>query len=198
MTSARSRSSVRCCPCTTHDVLRAWYEDFRERHGIRPRAVEAFHEGYAPRAVRRSYGSWLRFVDQMGDLPEPQASLVRGAAAGPAGRPPGARVPGRARDDPDDQELQDDRPPRDAERGSPPGHGHDRRSRPDRHPARAAVRPSPGGLRGSARRSSSPEASPGGQSDRRLVRRGGHPWRRVLRLRGGPFLESLRRPLASP
>jgi hypothetical protein len=74
-------------PRATPDVLRAWYEDFRERHGLRPRAVEAFHEGYTPRAVRRSYGSWLRFVDQMGDLPEPQASLVRRAAAGPAGTP---------------------------------------------------------------------------------------------------------------
>jgi len=72
-------------PMPTHDALRAWYEDFRERHGIRPRAIEAFHEGYAPRAVRRSHGSWLRFVDQMGDLAEPQASLVRGAIAGPAG-----------------------------------------------------------------------------------------------------------------
>lgn len=61
-----------------------WYEDFRERHGIRPRAVEAFHEGYAPRAVRRSHGSWLRFVDQMGDLTEPQASLVRGSTGAPA------------------------------------------------------------------------------------------------------------------
>ena len=87
MTSARSRSFARCCPMPTHDVLRAWYEDFRERHGIRPRAVEAFHEGYAPRAVRRSHGSWLRFVDQMGDLAEPQASLVRGTAAGSAGAP---------------------------------------------------------------------------------------------------------------
>ncbi|OGL19732.1 MAG: hypothetical protein A3K12_05815 [Candidatus Rokubacteria bacterium RIFCSPLOWO2_12_FULL_71_19] len=74
-------------PMPTHDVLRAWYEDFRERHGIRPRAVEAFHEGYAPRAVRQSHGSWLRFVDQMGDLGEPQASLVRGTAAPSAGTP---------------------------------------------------------------------------------------------------------------
>ncbi len=74
-------------PMPTHDVLRAWYEDFRERHGIRPRAVEAFHEGYAPRAVRRSYGSWLRFVDQMGDLSEFQAILVRGAVAKGASAP---------------------------------------------------------------------------------------------------------------
>lgn len=74
-------------PMPTHDAFRAWYGDFRERHGSRPRALEAFHEGYPPRAVRRSHGSWLRFVDQMGDLGEPQASLVRGTAAGPAGTP---------------------------------------------------------------------------------------------------------------
>jgi superfamily II DNA or RNA helicase/diadenosine tetraphosphate (Ap4A) HIT family hydrolase/HKD family nuclease len=72
-------------PRSTPDVLRAWYEDFRERHGTRPRAVEAFHEGYAPRAVRRSHRSWFRFVDQMGDLPEPQIGLVREGAAGSAG-----------------------------------------------------------------------------------------------------------------
>jgi superfamily II DNA or RNA helicase/diadenosine tetraphosphate (Ap4A) HIT family hydrolase/HKD family nuclease len=74
-------------PLPTHDALRAWYEDFRERHGMRPRAVEGFHEGYAPRAVRRSHGSWLRFVDQMGDLAEPHASLVRGLDRAPSGTP---------------------------------------------------------------------------------------------------------------
>ncbi len=74
-------------PMQTPDVLRAWYEDFRERHGIRPRAVEAFHEGYAPRTVRRSYGSWLRFVDQMGNLPEAQVTLVKGAITGHVGAP---------------------------------------------------------------------------------------------------------------
>jgi superfamily II DNA or RNA helicase len=67
----------------TPDVLRAWYEDFRERHGTRPRAIEAFHDGYAPRSVRQSHGSWLRFVDQMGDLPESQANMVKGSALGP-------------------------------------------------------------------------------------------------------------------
>jgi hypothetical protein len=74
----------------TPDVLRAWYEDFRERHGTRPRAIEAFHDGYAPRAVRQSYGSWLRFVDQMGDLTESQANMVKGIASGPGEAP---RVP---------------------------------------------------------------------------------------------------------
>src|SRR5215475_1994055 len=59
------------------DVLRAWYEDFRERTGLRPRAIEAFHEGYGPRSVRPSHGSWLRFVDRMGDLEKDQEILVR-------------------------------------------------------------------------------------------------------------------------
>lgn len=66
-------------PTQSLDTIRAWYEDFRERQGARPRAVEALHEGYAPRSLRRAYGSWLRFVDQMGNLAEIQASLLRGA-----------------------------------------------------------------------------------------------------------------------
>lgn len=74
-------------PAPTHDALRAWYEDFRERHGTRPRATEAFHEGYAPRAVRRSHGSWLRFVDHMGDFTETHVSLVRSTVKGLAGAP---------------------------------------------------------------------------------------------------------------
>jgi superfamily II DNA or RNA helicase/HKD family nuclease len=112
-------------PLQTHDALRAWYEDFRERHGVRPRAVQAFHEGYAPRAVRRSHGSWLRFVDRMGDLAPSQASLVRGGG-GAHWQPTGPRLPRRARDDPHDQELQDGGAPRDAQRGSPPGGDRDR------------------------------------------------------------------------
>jgi len=64
-------------PRSTPDVLQAWYEDFRERHSVRPRAIEAFHEGYGPRSVRPSHGSWLRFVDRMGDLEKDQASLVQ-------------------------------------------------------------------------------------------------------------------------
>ncbi len=72
-------------PTRTPDALRAWYEDFRELHGARPRAMEALHEGYQPRAVRRTHGSWLQFVDQMGDLTESQGLLVRGRVLGSAG-----------------------------------------------------------------------------------------------------------------
>ena len=50
------------------EALRLYYEDFRERYGSRPSASEAFHDSYSPRSARRTYGSWLRFVDSMGDL----------------------------------------------------------------------------------------------------------------------------------
>lgn len=57
-------------------ALSTWYADFRERHGTRPLAVEAFHDGYVPRSARRSDGSWLRLVHRMGDLEPAQVSLV--------------------------------------------------------------------------------------------------------------------------
>jgi superfamily II DNA or RNA helicase/HKD family nuclease len=53
----------------TPDVLRSYYETFRDLHGRRPTASEALHDRYSPRAVGRGYGSWLRFVESMGDLP---------------------------------------------------------------------------------------------------------------------------------
>lgn len=59
------------------DALRWWYIDFRERRGDRPTAVEAFHEGYNPRSVRKDHGFWLRFVDAMGDL-EPVGRVLLG------------------------------------------------------------------------------------------------------------------------
>jgi superfamily II DNA or RNA helicase/HKD family nuclease len=54
------------------DRLRAYYIDFRERHGVRPTAVEAYHDGYDPRSARTSYGSWLKLVRSFGDLNDPQ------------------------------------------------------------------------------------------------------------------------------
>jgi superfamily II DNA or RNA helicase/HKD family nuclease/diadenosine tetraphosphate (Ap4A) HIT family hydrolase len=58
------------------DALRAHYLDFRERNGHRPTATEIFHEGYNPRSLRDSHGSWLLFVRAMGDLSEPQQQAV--------------------------------------------------------------------------------------------------------------------------
>lgn len=58
--------------------LRAYYIDFVEREGVRPLAVEAFHDGFAPQSARRGYGSWLSFVNTMGGLsPSEQQALHR-------------------------------------------------------------------------------------------------------------------------
>jgi superfamily II DNA or RNA helicase/HKD family nuclease len=58
------------------DAIQAHYLDFRERHGQRPSASEMFRDGFTPRALRSSHGSWLRFVQAMGDLsPDEIAAL---------------------------------------------------------------------------------------------------------------------------
>jgi superfamily II DNA or RNA helicase len=58
-------------PMSNEDV-QIFYEDFRERQGTRPTASEMFHAGYNPRLLRKSHGSWFRFVGGMGDLSESQ------------------------------------------------------------------------------------------------------------------------------
>ena len=50
------------------EALEAYYRDFRERQGKRPTASELYHEGFNPRSLRPSHGSWLLFVKSMGDL----------------------------------------------------------------------------------------------------------------------------------
>ena len=57
----------------TTDALRRYYEDFVELHGLRPRAIEAFHDGYTPRAMRPRHGSWLGFIASMQGLGEEQS-----------------------------------------------------------------------------------------------------------------------------
>ena len=57
-------------------ALRRHYEEFRELHGVRPTAAEVYHAGYSPRAARSTEGSWLRLVQEMGDLDEAQARLL--------------------------------------------------------------------------------------------------------------------------
>ena len=58
------------------EALRAYYVDFKERHGVRPSAGEAYHDGYDPKAVRAAYGSWLEFVKSMGDLTSAQEAAL--------------------------------------------------------------------------------------------------------------------------
>lgn len=58
------------------EAIKAYYIDFRERHGERPRAVELLHEGYNPKTLRKSHGSWLRFVRAMSDLTPAQQRVL--------------------------------------------------------------------------------------------------------------------------
>jgi superfamily II DNA or RNA helicase/HKD family nuclease/diadenosine tetraphosphate (Ap4A) HIT family hydrolase len=63
-------------PTGQADALRAYYVDFKERHGQRPTASEAFHDGYLPRNARVGYGSWLGLVRAEGDLdPDERAAF---------------------------------------------------------------------------------------------------------------------------
>ena len=61
--------------------VRRWYEVFKELHGTRPTAAEAMHEGFNPRAVRKHYGSWLGFVEAMGDLSDTEIQMRRELSA---------------------------------------------------------------------------------------------------------------------
>lgn len=58
------------------ELVKSYYLDFRERMGERPTASEAFHDGYSPRTLRQTYGSWLRFVRTMGDLSDEQDAAL--------------------------------------------------------------------------------------------------------------------------
>ena len=65
-------------PPNAANVVRDWYEDFEERTGRRPLALDALHESRNPRSVRASHGSWLRFVDAQGGLDANASQLVKG------------------------------------------------------------------------------------------------------------------------
>jgi hypothetical protein len=60
------------------EALKAWYESFRELNDARPTALETHHAGYLPRTVGKTHGSWLGFVQAMGDL----SSIFEGQPAG--------------------------------------------------------------------------------------------------------------------
>lgn len=64
-------------PTRTHDLLESFYEDFLERHGLRPTAIEAFHAGFNPHA--NADRSWLRFVDRKKGLNASEATVLKSA-----------------------------------------------------------------------------------------------------------------------
>ncbi|MCA8969332.1 MAG: DEAD/DEAH box helicase family protein [Planctomycetes bacterium] len=69
---------------TATQALVEWYQEFNERTGVRPRAIEAFHESLSPRSARKSHGSWLRFVGAQGGLSVAQEQVIRAADASAA------------------------------------------------------------------------------------------------------------------
>jgi hypothetical protein len=58
------------------DDIEAYYREFRNRHGVRPRASQSFRDGHDPRSVRAKFGSWFRFVEAMGDVSDGQKRLL--------------------------------------------------------------------------------------------------------------------------
>ncbi len=56
------------------DALEAYYLDFRERTGERPKALDIFHAGFNPRTT--GHGGWLGFVDHQGDLSAVEQQVV--------------------------------------------------------------------------------------------------------------------------
>ena len=155
------------------EALKRYYEEFLELHGARPRALEAFHEGYNPRAARAAHGSWLGFVANA-RRPRP------GAAA--CARAPSA-LPRRARRHPHDEELQDARPPGHAQRRRLPRRDHDRRPRRVRDGPRLPQPPPRRRPRPEGRHPGRPQAPPGAEPHRRLDRRPRHRRNPLLRLR---------------
>jgi superfamily II DNA or RNA helicase/HKD family nuclease len=67
------RTLLRLPTAAVRDALLSYYQDFKERRGERPTALQCLHDGYNPRSARRPQGSWLEFVEQQGDLDAAQA-----------------------------------------------------------------------------------------------------------------------------
>ena len=57
-------------PTVVSDQISYWFRSFKELHGRRPQASEAWHEGYDPRRLRKSFGSWIGFVNSENGLTE--------------------------------------------------------------------------------------------------------------------------------
>jgi len=64
-------------PTAVADQISFWFRSFKELHGRRPTASEAWHEGYDPRRLRRSYGSWFGFVNAENELTEKEREAFR-------------------------------------------------------------------------------------------------------------------------
>jgi superfamily II DNA or RNA helicase/HKD family nuclease len=70
------RGLLRVAP-NASEALRAYVQDFVQLHGVRPTALEAYRDGYTPRAVRPHFGSWFGFLGAL-SLLEPAEEAVLG------------------------------------------------------------------------------------------------------------------------
>jgi superfamily II DNA or RNA helicase/diadenosine tetraphosphate (Ap4A) HIT family hydrolase len=59
-------------PTAGEAALEAFYDDFLDRHGVRPTAVEAYHEGFNPRGAGER--SWLGFLARKNGLDPREAA----------------------------------------------------------------------------------------------------------------------------
>lgn len=57
-------------PTATADQITHWFRSFRELHGRRPLASEAWREGYDPKKIRTTFGSWFGFIKAENELTE--------------------------------------------------------------------------------------------------------------------------------
>jgi len=64
-------------PSSGAEAMVTWYRSFREQHGERPTASEAWHAGYDPKSIRTAFGSWLGFVVAEMDLNEQQSDTFK-------------------------------------------------------------------------------------------------------------------------
>ena len=64
-------------PASSEMALEAFYDDFLNRHGVRPTAVEAYHEGYNPRSAGER--TWLGFVARKGGFGAREAASYAGS-----------------------------------------------------------------------------------------------------------------------
>jgi hypothetical protein len=55
-------------PANRTEAMSGFYDDFKKEHDQRPTALEAYHAGYNPRALRATHGSWYGYVNAMGGL----------------------------------------------------------------------------------------------------------------------------------
>lgn len=66
-------------PTPSGDALREWYQDFAERTGTRPSALQAYKNGFNPAAKNLPGGSWLAFVESAGGLTSDQIEARKAA-----------------------------------------------------------------------------------------------------------------------